>query len=100
MMETAKKISGSNKRESPRELAKNETAKTLPFSFFLNFETTENILGFTNQCYETVQTITASFDFYVMNKTEMSETPKDISNLIVCNQSKISILGKMNLYVL
>ena len=101
-METAKKISiaGSNKRDSPRELAKNETAKSLPFSLFLNFETAENILlTITNQCYETVQTIIASFDFH-LNKTDVLETPKDVSNLIVYNHSKISLLEKMNLYVI
>ena len=104
MMETAKKISiaGSNKSEnamsslaynltenakkiqhkSHTELPKNQTAKTLPFSLFLYFETAEKILSFTNQSYETVKTIISSFDFY-LNQTARNETPKDISSFIV-----------------
>ena len=101
MMETAKKISiaASNRCEnakkinqtgnakkiehkSQKELPTNETAKTMPFSFFLSFETAENILGFPVKCYETVKMIITSFDFH-LNKTAMNETPKDISNFIV-----------------
>ena len=95
-METAMKISnaGSSKRQNTMnnqtensivELHKNETVKIMPFSFFLSFETAEKLLGVHNRCYETVMLIKTSFDF-LLNKTTMNETPKDISNFIVnCN---------------
>ena len=76
--ENAKKI----QHKSNLELPKNETSKTLPFSLFLNFETAKKIFGFTkNQCYETVKTITSSFDIN-LSETAMKETPKDVSNLL------------------
>ena len=99
-METAMKISnaGSSKRQSTLsnqtenaivELHKNETVKIMPFSFFLSFETAEKLLGVHNRCYETVKLIKTAFDF-LLNKTTMNETPKDISNFIVdCNSHKI-----------
>ena len=96
MMETAMKISsaGSSRRQNTMnnqtenailELHKNETVKILPFSFFLSFETAVKLLGFHYKCYESVKLIKASFDF-LLNKTTLNETPKDISNFIVnCN---------------
>ena len=81
--ENAKKIEHKSHKESP----KNETAKTMPFSFFLSFETARQILGFPDECYETVKMIITSFDFH-LNKTAMNETPKDISNFIVIKSAK------------
>ena len=87
--ENAKKIEHKSHKESPR----NETAKTMPFSFFLSFEMVKKILDFPDKCYETVKMIISSSDFH-LNKTSMNETPKDISNFIVFETAQKSTLLK------
>ena len=87
--ENAKKIEHKSHKESP----KNETAKTMPFSFFLSFEMAKKILDFPDKCYETVKMIISSSDFH-LNKTSMNETPKDISNFIVFETAQKSTLLK------
>ena len=75
--ENAWKIQQKNHMGLPR----NETAKFLPFTLFLSFETAQKILGFTNK-FETVKMIITSFHFHA-NKTALNETPKDISHFII-----------------
>ena len=77
-----------------KEIPKNETARFLPFSLFLSFETAQKILGFTNK-YETVKMIRTSFHFHA-NKT-LNETPKDIYDLIIFETArKLSMFKLQN----
>ena len=84
--ENARKI----QHKKHMELPKNETIKILPFSFLLNFETAQKILGFKNK-YETVKIVMNTFDFCT-NKTAKNETPKDISNFAVFETARRTVL--------
>ena len=59
------------------DILKPETPKTM--TILLSFETAAKIMS-----YESVKAILiSSYDFF-LNKTTMNETPRDLSNYIVC----------------
>ena len=75
--ENAKKI---QPKSNTLEILNKETPKTM--TLLLSFETAKKIMS-----YETVRVIMISSYGFYLNTTTMNETPRDLSNYIVCAQS-------------